>query len=231
LNLDSTALSAAFEAYLTGEKSWIGPLSVTASLTGGTTLDITIPVSESEQAVTEYDQEVHGYSYAAQAPIVQVLLNAENANVGYNDFKNVIVEKVAIAVEVSGIKTLQLESDAGTLDPKKTFLPFGSRPGIGSRFLVGYDEALSKKLSSVTLTVEWKDVPPDLDDYYDGYGVPLDNNGEEVDGNDYFTSSVVFEDGGTWKYSQTSHELFDSSDAGNPMTSPSAPAAHPAPRS
>ena len=83
-------------------------------------------------------------TYAASAPIVQVLLNADSTQVGYLDFQSVIANSASVSVEVTGVASMTLESDAGAIDPKKAFLPFGSQPTPGARFMVAYPEALSK---------------------------------------------------------------------------------------
>ena len=58
------------------------------------------------------------------------------------------------------VRSIQaLEGDAGGLDPKKAFLPFGPEGTPGSRFMIAYPEALSKKLSQVTINLQWKNAP------------------------------------------------------------------------
>ena len=114
---------------------------------------------ETEKAVIDYDAAIHGYSYTAHAPIVQVLLRAASTKIGYEDFRGVTLQKARVSVDVSAVTSLNLESDGGSLDPKKAFLPFGPQPTRGSRFMVGYDEALSKKLSELKIKVQWKDAP------------------------------------------------------------------------
>ena len=58
---------------------------------------------------------------------------------------------------------------SGSLNPKKAFLPFGPPPVGGSRFVVGYPEALSKKLTELKIRVRWLGVPADFEAHYDGY--------------------------------------------------------------
>src|SRR6185369_10328991 len=103
--------------------------------------------------------QIHGYSYSAVAPVIQVLLKDTCSTIGYNELKRITLLKAAVSVDVSNITALVLENDGGALDPKKAFLPFGSQPTKGSRFMVGCNEALSKKLSEVKLAVKWKDAP------------------------------------------------------------------------
>jgi len=197
--LTDDALAGTFKAFVTGEKSWLGPFPVLATLVGDR-LRCEIDVPETSPAVVDYKRDVHQYDYAAEAPILQVLLDA-NAALGYADFKGATVESAQVSVTVSGLTTLALESDAGTLDPKKAFLPFGAQPATGSRFLVGCPEALAKNLSALALTIEWHGLPASLSSHYANYGVA-------GVGDAYFTASIAFSDGGAWKYQRTGVGLF-----------------------
>ena len=204
--LNNTLLNGAFDVFITGEKSWLGPYTVSPSLsTGNNLLVFSFTVPETEKAVIDYEPAIHGYFYSAQVPIVQVLLRANNANIGYKNFTNVTVTTAKVSVEVSNITSLQLESDGGTLAPKKAFLPFGPQPTKGSRFLVGYPEALAKKLSEIALTVQWKDAPANFSSHYSNYGVAIANSS--------FTAAVSFNDGGSWVNESYGVQLFNSKDA------------------
>ncbi|MCE9667751.1 hypothetical protein LY474_07990 [Myxococcus stipitatus] len=198
--LSAESAAAGLQAYVTGEKSWVGPLPLAASLSGDT-LQLDFEVPAREQAVVDYDAAVHGYAYAASAPIVQVLLKAGNTALGYEDVKDLEVREARVSVDVSGVTSLRLESDAGRLDPKKAFLPFGSQPAVGSRFMVGYPEALSKKLSEVKLELQWQGLPGNLATHYAHYGVSGLDDGS-------FTAAVSFQDAGTWTQRGQGYALF-----------------------
>jgi len=208
--LNDASLESAFEVFVTGEKNWLGPYVVTPSLTDDDVLGFEVTVPETEKAVADYDAAIHGYTYNASAPIVQVLLRTGDG-IGYLDFENVTLQSAAIAVEVESIASLTLESDGGALDPKKAFLPFGPQPGKGSRFMVGYDEAFSKKLSEIKIGVQWKDAPASFSSHYQHYGIDGVNNS-------YFTASVSFRDGGSWEETRYGVTLFESADAGSEHT-------------
>ncbi|QSQ13867.1 baseplate J/gp47 family protein [Myxococcus landrumensis] len=197
--LNSALGTSSLHAYVTGQKSWVGPLPLTASLASDTLrLDFEVPASE--QSIVDYDEKVHGYAYTAASPVVQVFLKA-GAALGYEDVKDLDVKDARVSVDVSGITSLQLESDAGRLDPKKAFLPFGSQPAVGSRLMVGYPEALTKKLSEVKLELQWQGLPGSFSSHYANYGVTgLDD--------DYFTVSTSFQDAGTWAQRSQGHALF-----------------------
>ncbi|MGX2040181.1 baseplate J/gp47 family protein [Methylocaldum sp. MU1018] len=207
--LNDASLENAFEVFITGEKNWLGPFVVSPAISEDDVLGFEVTVPETEKAVIDYDAAIHGYDYAARAPIVQVLLRT--GGVGYLDFQNVTLQNAAILVKVDNIASLNLESDGGVLDPKKAFLPFGPQPGKGSRFMVGYDEAFSKKLSEIKIGVQWKDAPANFSTHYQHYG-------NSSIGNSYFTASVVFKDGGSWEETRYGVPLFESANAGSEHT-------------
>lgn len=214
--LEADALKGAFEAFLTGEKSWLGPFPVSPTLTQAGVMTFSITVPDSEKAVVDYNAEIHGYAYAATHPILQLLLKPDRTNIGYDDFTGVTVQKARVSVEVSNISSLTLESDQGTLDPQKAFVPFGAVPSKGARFLVGYDEALSKKLSDLTIRITWKDVPSNFATHYQHYGLRSLTNQS-------FTATVSFQDGGSWRHTQAGVCLFESADAAQERTLSFAP--------
>lgn len=207
----AATLSGAFEAFITGEKGWLGPYALVPSLTNDDYLKFDFTVAADEKAVVDHDETLHGYRYAAAAPVLQVRLKANGAVSGYDDFKDLRLLKAKVAVEVSGITALSLENDGGVLNPKKAFQPFGPQPSAGARFMVGYGEALAKKLSEVKITVQWKDAPGNFATHYQNYGI----NGI---GNSYFTAGVSFADGGNWQFSRSGEKLFESANAASEHT-------------
>ncbi len=203
--LSTAKLERAFDVYLSGEKSWLGPFSPSPALDGGR-LAFDIELAAGDEAVVDYDRAVHGYSFDAQAPVLQVFLNTgKSADIGYRSFAGVRIQKARLSVDVQEIQNLELESDAGKLKADKAFLPFGSQPVKGSRFLVGCPEALDKKLSGLKLEIQWKDAPVDFSTHYSGYNTGVNNA--------YFTAGVTFDDAGSLSANNVSKPLFDSSNA------------------
>ena len=204
--LDSTSLESAFDAYVTGEKTWaaLHVNSVTLSTEGVLQFEFAVP--ETEGAVIDYDEAIHGYWYTAQAPIVQLLLRPASTGSGYRDFQGLTLQRAQVSVSVANLRSLNLESDGGLLDSRKAFVPFGPQPSQGSQFLVGCDEALAKKLSELKITVQWKAAPSSFSTLYSNYGV-------SGIGNSSFTAAVSFKDGGSWVNSSQGVPLFDSSNA------------------
>lgn len=195
---------ASFDVFVTGEKKWLGPIHASSMLAADGTLAIEFVVDEKDPAVVDYNAAVHGYAYAEGAPVMQVLLRGST---GYLEFENVSVRNAEIRVDVTGITSMVLESDAGTLDPKKAFLPFGPQPTVGSRFMVGHAESLSKRLSRLSISLVWKDVTAsgNFATHYGGYGVNV-NNG-------YFTATTKFRDGSGQEFTYANQRLFHQNNA------------------
>lgn len=163
----ATALAAAFEAYVTGPKGWLGPFDLDGSLAGGT-LRLAFTLQATEAAVVNYSAAIHGASLSSIAPVLQLLLKP-NAALRYADLENIGLGVAQIQVNVSGLTSLALENDHGTLNPKKAFHPFGPQPVVGSRFMIGSAEALSKRLLDLKVHLDWQGAPANLYNHYASY--------------------------------------------------------------
>ncbi len=199
-------LTGAFEVYLTGPKNWLGPYQISPTLVGNL-LEFQVIVPATEKAVVDYQASIHGYAYDARTPILKVFLKADSPSLGYQDLKDLLIQTAQLKILVSEITSVNLESDAGTLDPKKPFFPFGPVPAAGSRFSIGYSEALAKNLTEVTLRVQWQAVPPDLAKYYQDYAVT------GLKDNYYFTAAVSFQGIDNRHFTPNRVNLFSKSDA------------------
>jgi Baseplate J-like protein len=202
-----SALSAAvFEtslaAYLTGAKGWLGPWRPTASVAGDA-LTLAVELPAGDPAVVDYSAALHGYAYAAQAPVLQLLVEPAGP-LRAGDLRGLAIRTARLAVTVAGATALLLDSDAGTLDPTKSFLPFGPQPVAGSRFQVGSAEAFGKKLSRLELRLQWQGLPASFAQRYQGYS----RAAELGSGDDAFTVAASFEDGGGWRHADSGRALF-----------------------
>ena len=197
----SAVLSAAFELYLTADKRWLGPLPYTASIVSGAVLRVQVTIPATEAAIVDYDSAVHSGAFSATSPVLQLLLKPGTAQFGYEDCAALVLQQVQLKVKVDAISTLALDSDAGKLDPKKAFLPFGPQPVTGSRFVIGCPEAFSKKLTELKLILQWKAAPGQFSSHYQHYNAGTIDNGS-------FTCGVSFHDGGHWHVHQDGVRLF-----------------------
>jgi len=89
----------------------------------------------------------------------------------YAPFMNLKLLKTHVRVSVTGLNTLDLENDQGTLNAKKPFEPFTRTPAVGSRLIIGHPELSRKRLESVAFQVEWMSVPDQLGSHYKNYSL------------------------------------------------------------
>jgi hypothetical protein len=197
----ASAVANGLEVFLTGEKGWLGPYGIDSAHVSATTLRLDLQVPPEDGAVVNYDALVHGQSYGTTSPVMQVLLKTERSTVGYLDLRGVLVQRARIRVEVSGHTSLNLESDAGALDPKKAFQPFTAEPIPGSRFMIGSTEAFTKKLASVTVRIQWQGAPPSFATHYSNYNTTINDAS--------FTAAASIRDGGSWNRTYRSQMLFE----------------------
>lgn len=178
LSLDSTEniieaeLRDAFNIYFSGSEEWI-----TADDGGGyiilegNVINIIRTLKSGQPAVVPYSIKLKD-QIETQYPVVKVLLNPDAPSYVYNKLKGLSLRKADIRVYVTGVKNLVIQNDASGLDAARPFLPFGSKPVIGSNFYIGSNEVFSKKLSSVTININWKGLPTDyggFESYYHNY--------------------------------------------------------------
>jgi hypothetical protein len=170
-----------FSAYLTGEKGWVGPKSVSLQAVdaGQGKFRFTVTVAKDEEALVDYSPKAHGNRFETSSPVMQVLLNLDKTDGGYALFKEAVLEGAEIRVDVTGIENLDLENDSGKLDASKPFMPFGPSPAAGSNFYVGCSEAFLKGLEKFSLRIRWQNVPAKkLSDHYNLPGYSVSSNDE-----------------------------------------------------
>lgn len=210
---NSNYTNGLFNVTVTGEKGWLGPKSVSPSVTTSDnkrfTLSFSFELTKDEPAVTAYNAAVHGLDFDTKNPLMQILINPKSS-FGYKDLLSAELVDATIEVVVAGMQDLQLENDFGTINPKKPFALFGPSPEANSNFSVGCDEAFSKRLKEFSLDVSWKNIPAtNLATYYSGY--------EGSHANNSFTAYAQFKDGAGWQGSQNSVNLFNSINASASM--------------
>ena len=220
-NLDVASKNAVntanlFKISITGEKGWIGPKLASAAVSSADNkifnVSITFNVSKDEPAVVAYNKTTHGSDFDTFHPILQLLVNNEKTDFGYFNLLNAQLIDSTIEVEVTGITSIVLENDFGTINPKKPFTPFGSLSDKNSNFYIQHEEAFSKRLKEFSLAIDWKNIPDtNLADYYANYN-------ESGNGNTDFTAIAAFKDGYSWQEKYKSIQLFNASNAQSSTT-------------
>jgi hypothetical protein len=200
-----------FKCSITGEKGWIGPklTSAVVSTTDSQIFQVTLTlnISKEEPAVVAYQKATHGSDFDTFHPILQILVNNEKADFGYANLMNAELVDARIEVDVRNIKSMVLENDFGTINPKKPFTPFGSLSDKNSNFYIQHDETFSKRLKEFSVEVDWKNIPDtNLKDYFANYN-EVDNTNTD------FTAIAGFKDGYSWQEKYKSVQLFNTANA------------------
>lgn len=169
------ALKNAFVVSLSGVEEWLGPYTIDATLGHSTNITLEIALGVEDPAIVAYDEELLAGGFGNTHPLIKVMLNTGDSY-QYSILKDLRPSQYRIAVKVSGLKDLVLQNDTANLNPNKTFQPFGPQPGLKTNFYIGSEEAFQKKLTELTVHIDWADLPGDLKDHYKVYNGDLSEN-------------------------------------------------------
>ena len=174
------AIGPYLAAELTGEEGWLSPDAFDARLADDganrMTLEMDLDFGEAAPAIVGFDAALHGAVAISGWPVLRVLVRGE-AGI-YEHLDGLVFESVKLEVTVSGVRDLVVQNEQSLLSPDQPMPLFGSQPAIGSRFYIGSAEIFSKRLSSLSLDLEWQDTPEDFGDHYGAYFDSVTNLGD-----------------------------------------------------
>ncbi len=211
------------EIYASGEKEWLEVAVASAEAVAGAApaLSFELRLDAGADPVVAYDDEVLGDGFAAEHPVLKLILDNEGQSddsppepaYPYKYFQGIEVETLEITVAVEGMRDLILENDVGILNPAKPFLPFGPVPKQGSSFLVGSPEVFLKPVTELDLAIAWADLPgvsfkSHYQDYKQTNPTPPPNRVAIVPDNDHFQATFSVLRQGEWQ-EDTLLSLFD----------------------
>lgn len=108
----------------------------------------------------------------------------------YDLFKGMSLKRVGMAISVTGLQNLVIQTPSGLVKTGKPFAPFGAGPAVGDRFFITHPEIARQQLDSVALQLEWKNLPPGgLTAYYQPYKDLT--SGGKLEGIDAITSEDI----------------------------------------
>ncbi len=122
--------------------------------------------------IVDYSPEIHGGNWGGTVPLVRFELNPTANFCAYTLLNASRLEAVVIEVRVRGLRDLRLYNNVGRLDPSKPLQPFGPLPTLSSYVAFGSYEMAQKPLTSLTVNLEWADLPTCLGGFtthYAGY--------------------------------------------------------------
>ena len=164
-----------FKIILSGVKGWLAPIDVNMTR-DSTSFTLSFFLDDRYPAVTAPGVLLPEDRFAMDHPIALVLIDEARSNHYFASLMAIRISRIDIRVQVDGLrKSCTLENDQSTLDPSKNFQPFGAIPALGSTFTVRSAEVTAKTISRLRLSMNWKELPQDLDAYYTAYGVTHSN--------------------------------------------------------
>lgn len=151
-------------------------------------------------------------------PVLKLMLlprwdvDAKTYVTDYPLFQGLLLEKVLLNVDVSGLDNLQLQNDETKLVAGKPFEPFGSMPMSGSRLYFTHPELMFKRLNKLDVNLQWMGAPnADLREYYKNYPAA-------IAGNTAFKSKIAMVDQQFELVLDNGIALFDKDNANTPVT-------------
>jgi hypothetical protein len=155
------------KAFVTGQDDWIE--AVVTDIDDGNSrynFIINIEINRDEDAVTAYNDDVHGSGLPTSKPSLRIVFTQPHQ---YSVLKDANISELNLEVRVLGASALELKNELGNIDPEKPFMPFGSRPKVGSRLSVKYPELSGKPVSNIEFSMEWLNTPSNFSIHYRHY--------------------------------------------------------------
>jgi len=158
--------------YLSTQSAW---LSVTGTIQPETSDTITqtqvtiiIKLDATQPPIESFTKNPDGLN--SSWPMLKIEFNSL-----FDQATPPILNSLTVTVNVSGVKTFQLYNDFGALSTKKAYSPFGPTPLVNSNFIIGSSEIFSKPLDSLVIELNWDQLPPDFQAYYQQYNNYINN--------------------------------------------------------
>ncbi len=122
-----------------------------------------------QPAVVAARPALHGEGWPA-LPVLQLRLQSRSRLFASSLLQQLPLEAVLLAVQVRGLRALQLHNQLGRLDPSKPFMPFGPLPEPGAYLMFSHPELAQKPLQSLQLHMRWQGLPRrPWEEHYAGY--------------------------------------------------------------
>ncbi|SMP13274.1 baseplate J/gp47 family protein [Chryseobacterium profundimaris] len=202
-----------------GEKEWISGMALKCVSKNADQLVLSLTLTKDFPAVVQYNKDVLGQTFQTDFPVVRFMIEGERYYTLYEALSEKLVKNVEVAVDVKGVKSLQIENDSSALNAEKPFFPFTAQPVKGSNFYIKYAEMFSKKWEKADITINWKNTPDSITNLYSGYVIQPNQNisikqfesleGASVVRSDaYFTADTALLEKDVWRGKGNNIELF-----------------------
>lgn len=139
-----------FKGELTGNKGWH---TVDLQVIGnsiGDQLTFSLTLSPDDPPIIPYTENIHKESIETDLPILKIYLNQSSAfSYPYRLLTKDRINTIQVAVDVVGVRNLQLSNNTGSVDASKPFKPYGEFPDSDALFYIGSKEIFQKSLTEI----------------------------------------------------------------------------------
>ncbi|NIF06625.1 phage baseplate protein [Chryseobacterium sp. Tr-659] len=177
-----------------GEKEWLSGIVLQCNRNEEEQLELSFTLPKDFPAVVKYNKETLAETFETSFPIVRFMIEGEKYYDIYEALSEKLIKNIEIAVDVKGVKSVQIENDSATLNSEKPYYPFTAQPVKGSNFYIKCAEMFSKKWQNADITINWKNAPDSIKDLYNGYIIQPNQNISLQDFEALRTPSVVSSD-------------------------------------
>ena len=145
---------------------------------------VQIKITKGMPPFAQYSEPIHQMRVGAKNPVLRFVFG-KDSQLSYDTLLRLLalssdlVSSITVNVEES--TDLLLYNDYGKVSNGIPFLPFGPNPVVGSsRFLMGNNKIFNKYLTTFDLSIGWRGLPEDLEQYYDSYREGMNEADYEV---------------------------------------------------
>jgi hypothetical protein len=224
-NLSTEEIENNIKVLCSGEKDWLSGIVLKCVRNTEDQLELSFTLTKDFPAVVPYKKEVLLQTYQTGFPVVRFMIEGEKYYALYEALSEKLVKNIEIAVDVKGVKSLQIENDSSTLSAEKPYYPFTAQPVKGSNFYIKCPEMFSKKWENADITINWKNAPDSITDLYSGYVIQPNQNisvkdfealeGPSIVRSDaYFTADTALLDKEVWRERGNDIQLFKKVESG-----------------
>lgn len=224
-NLSAEEIENNIKVLCSGEKDWLSGIVLKCVRNTEDQLELSFTLTKDFPAVVPYKKEVLLQTYQTGFPVVRFMIEGEKYYALYEALSEKLVKNIEIAVDVKGVKSLQIENDSSTLSAEKPYYPFTAQPVKGSNFYIKCPEMFSKKWENADITINWKNAPDSITDLYSGYVIQPNQNisvkdfealeGPSIVRSDaYFTADTALLDKEVWRERGNDIQLFKKVESG-----------------
>jgi len=193
-NISKTDIENNIKVLCSGEKEWLSGIVLQCNKNEEERLELSFTLSKDFPAVIPYNKEVLLETFQTNFPVVRFMIEGEKYYDIYEALSEKLIKNIQIAVDVKGIKSVQIENDNDTLNSEKPYYPFTAQPIKGSNFYIKCPEMFSKKWQNADITINWKNTPDSIKDLYNGYIIQPNQNISVRDFEKLENSSIVSSD-------------------------------------